>query len=157
MQSVLAEAAARCFRRRFAIAPALGSRQKRSGSTHAAQERRRVIAQGESEESLMALSRMAFTGGTLGPVASVGPAATNAFGLFDMHGNASEWCSDVFEIDHGFEVASPSGLLRPDDAHVVRGGDARGRDVDVRSASRFPSLSPGRLTGFRPAATIPLE
>jgi formylglycine-generating enzyme required for sulfatase activity len=52
---------------------------------------------------------------------AVGQKAPNAWGIFDMHGNVSEWCADWFGEYPSGEVTDPtgpsSGLIR-----VVRGG-----------------------------------
>ncbi|MBR6437134.1 MAG: formylglycine-generating enzyme family protein, partial [Thermoguttaceae bacterium] len=100
----------------------------------------------------------------LAPVKSFRP---NAWGLYDMHGNAAEWCSDPFGgyiIEH--EV-NPTGekeykvievgdfcktlydtiVDRNKDKHVSRGGNCLYHFVMCRSASRD---SQGyKYTGFR--------
>ena len=74
----------------------------------------------------------------------------NVWGLYQMHGNVWEWCSDWFGdyptervIDPG---GSSSGTLR-----VLRGGCWNNGGVNVRSAYRSNNLSSDRLegTGFR--------
>ena len=66
----------------------------------------------------------------------VGKLRPNAFGLFDMHGNAWEWCGDAFGPYDDAEAVDPLG---PSDSgeRVLRGGSI-GRDrLDRRgSASR---------------------
>jgi len=74
------------------------------------------------------------SGNRIHPVGSKRP---NAWGLFDMMGNVSEWCFDRFgRMLPGGEVVDPSGPARwdytlPDAAssRVVRGGDA---ETDAR-------------------------
>ncbi len=68
---------------------------------------------------------------------SVGSFRPNAWGLYDMHGNVSEWCQDRY--DKGFYAQSPdvdpqgpaSGMYR-----VMRGGSWNDIAVNCRSASR---------------------
>ena len=98
------------------------------------------------------------------PVKSFRP---NAWGLYDMHGNVSEWCSDPFGgylIEHEInptgdkeytviivDIATPKTLYdqikkRDNSKHVVRGGAFSNHFIDCRSASREGSDS---LAGFR--------
>lgn len=73
-------------------------------------------------------------------------------GLFDMHGNVSEWCHDWYDSD--FYRASPT--LDPagpnsGNARVLRGGSWNSDPVNCRSAARAAAV-PGRRspeTGFR--------
>ena len=71
-------------------------------------------------------------------VASLKP---NDFGLFDMQGNAQEWCYDAAES-------------RPDD-RVLRGGSFVHDALLVRSAFRLWNQPVIRnyFNGFRPART----
>jgi eukaryotic-like serine/threonine-protein kinase len=84
-------------------------------------------------------------------VGSLGVA--NAFGLFDMHGNVSEWCEDVFHKDYNEAPTDGSAWLSggyPND-RILRGGSWSSRGSDCRSAKRRWS-SPDSLSylyGFR--------
>jgi formylglycine-generating enzyme required for sulfatase activity len=93
--------------------------------------------------------------------AKVGSYPANAWGLYDMHGNVAEWCSDFYDPDYYRKSPKENpqgpaaGVLgtgfRGDFFRVVRGGcwldEARG----CRAAHRFrlqPS-EPYRLVGLR--------
>ena len=75
----------------------------------------------------------------------------NHWGLFDMHGNAREWCQDRYGRYPGGAVSDPIG---PETGvnRVIRGGYAWGVASYCRSANRnggVPSYRYGFL-GFRP-------
>ena len=91
----------------------------------------------------------AHAGGTTHPV---GEKLPNAFGLFDMHGNVAEWCSDWFD-DAYYQKAPASDPPGPavGTHRVVRGGSWHRRPRGLRSAARFDE-APGRrnhVRGFR--------
>jgi len=86
----------------------------------------------------------------------VGTKKANPFGLNDMHGNVSEWCSDWYGSDYyGSSPASdPPGATTGSD-RVYRGGSWASSAWDCRSAYRF-RLAPsdrGHDGGFRLALT----
>jgi formylglycine-generating enzyme required for sulfatase activity len=88
----------------------------------------------------------------------VGGKAPNAFGLYDMHGNVYEWCSDPYTPD--FYSSSP--VLDPQgppagEERVLRGGSWESDAATARSANRngFNQRSRGYMLGFRVAASIP--
>jgi formylglycine-generating enzyme required for sulfatase activity len=76
-------------------------------------------------------------GPNLGRPTKVGSYAPNKLGLFDMHGNVYQWCTDLWD---------PMGSDR-----VIRGGSWINHGVDCAAANRF-RLVPGEasdLVGFR--------
>ncbi len=66
---------------------------------------------------------------------AVGTYPANAFGLYDMHGNVSEFCSDWYDDYPGIAQSNPTGpaigLGR-----VIRGGSFYSKAQDCRSAFR---------------------
>jgi len=87
------------------------------------------------------------------PVGSFGP---NAWGLYDMHGNAIEYCSDIYEYDYPEKrQKNPVGASRGH-TRVARGGSWCTDALDCRSANRF-SRKVYRLrydSGFRISENI---
>ncbi|MFA6572360.1 MAG: SUMF1/EgtB/PvdO family nonheme iron enzyme, partial [Bacteroidota bacterium] len=67
----------------------------------------------------------------------IGEKSANAFGLFDMHGNALEWCWDWFDPDY-YAVSPASDPKGPTTGagKVFRGGSYRDDAIDCRSARR---------------------
>jgi formylglycine-generating enzyme required for sulfatase activity len=99
--------------------------------------------------------RYAWFGPSLQPVARLLP---NAWGLFDLHGNAAEWCRDWLA---NYDTAQPrrgdgfrenaSGELR-----VVRGGACTWSRLDARCSARV-GIKPDardRMVGIRPAREL---
>ena len=89
--------------------------------------------------------------------APVGSFKPNAFGLYDMHGNAWQWCADRYGREYyaTSPAADPTG---PDSGQerVLRGGSWSFRSDYARSASRFfyvPDYRSGYRAGFRVART----
>jgi formylglycine-generating enzyme required for sulfatase activity len=88
----------------------------------------------------------------------VGKLRPNGFGLHDMHGNVSEWCSDWYSADYyaNSPEDDPSGPLTGSD-HPIRGGVWHYVSLICRSAYR-DVYDPGRRLsslGFRLACEIP--
>jgi len=81
----------------------------------------------------------------------VGSKQPNAWGLYDMHGNVYEFCSDWFEEYPSGEVTDPSGPSSGS-YRVSRGGCWGDSAGYCRSAYRHwsdPSYRNGRYGGFR--------
>ena len=70
----------------------------------------------------------------------------NAWGLYEMHGNVSEWCLDQWQPNHRNRPTDGRiwGFIDSRWSHVTRGGSFSERAIYCRSASRRP----GRA-GFR--------
>ncbi|MFO0811477.1 MAG: SUMF1/EgtB/PvdO family nonheme iron enzyme [Gemmataceae bacterium] len=89
------------------------------------------------------------------PVKSFAP---NAFGLYDMHGNVSEWCEDAHETLYYQRSPrrDPNCQDPTNDSRVIRGGSWEGMPYYLRSAGRTSSWSAKNRDasiGFRIALT----
>lgn len=77
----------------------------------------------------------------------VGQKRANAWGLFEMHGNVREWCSDwmgdYIEGESTDPIGDTSGVCR-----VVRGGSWFDDATDCRSACRSPLKPDARISGL---------
>ncbi len=76
----------------------------------------------------------------------------NAWGIFDMHGNVWEWCSDCYDASYydRSPVDDPENL-GPAQDRLIRGGGWNVNPRDARSANRarFGSVNRGNAVGFR--------
>jgi formylglycine-generating enzyme required for sulfatase activity len=85
-----------------------------------------------------------------GQTMPVGSFSPNGFGLYDMHGNVSEWCSDwqgdYTNLAQNNPKGSESGSCR-----IYRGGSWCDLALGCRSASRNSNFAAARsnFTGFR--------
>jgi formylglycine-generating enzyme required for sulfatase activity len=90
----------------------------------------------------------------LHPVASRWP---NHWGFFDMHGNAAEWCQDLYGSTYPTSQSIDTRFPEAIYPRVVRGGSARHPADECRSASREP-VNPQyseTFLGFRVAMEDP--
>jgi formylglycine-generating enzyme required for sulfatase activity len=80
---------------------------------------------------------------TAEPVGSYPP---NAWGLYDMHGNVWEWCSDWYAADY-YKNSPKQDPAGPKDGEqrVARGGSWASRPYDCRSANRLAVAPDVRL------------
>lgn len=85
--------------------------------------------------------------------APVGSFLPNSFGLYDMHGNVGEWCSDWFD-PHYYSAsaqADPAGPNRSEYWRAVRGGSWYNTASSLRSSGRHDGVPTAASTtnGFR--------
>ena len=89
------------------------------------------------------------------PVGSFGP---NGFGLYDMHGNVTEWVEDCWNGSYAGAPSDGSAWLRGDcSERVVRGGDWVPNPHWLRAAARggVSTGFRGNNIGFRVARSLP--
>ena len=84
----------------------------------------------------------------------VGTYAPNAFGLYDLHGNVWEWCSDFLQSYPIVPQTNPTG---PEDgvARIFRGGSWHTDARFCRSAFRQQSYVEEGAVGFRIVVNVP--
>ncbi len=88
----------------------------------------------------------------------IGKYPANPLGLYDMHGNVWEWCSDFYLPDYYIKGLSidPKGPTSAG-GHVIRGGSWKDKPENLRSANRRGKGEGAdkKYLGFRVAMEIP--
>lgn len=87
---------------------------------------------------------------------AVGQKRKNHWGLYDMHGNVAEWCTDLYA-----PTGAAGGVTNAVDANqrVVRGGSFHSAAAECRSSYHYggPARVAGPLVGFRVVLAPKLE
>ncbi|MFK7819803.1 MAG: SUMF1/EgtB/PvdO family nonheme iron enzyme [Planctomycetaceae bacterium] len=87
------------------------------------------------------------------PAELVGSRKPNNFGLFDMHGSVTEWCSDVFDWhdEKLFDrvVGDYPHMANRNSIGVTRGGSAVSQPEKTRSAARYAAVRENFCISFR--------
>lgn len=91
--------------------------------------------------------------------APVGSFKPNPWGLYDMIGNANEWCEDCFVNNYLQAPTDGSAVKKGEDNKVLRGGKWRDTPMFLRNASRgengWGRGTKDHATGFRLAMDVP--
>jgi formylglycine-generating enzyme required for sulfatase activity len=101
-------------------------------------------------------------GAALDQTVPVGLFEPNAWGLYDMHGNVSEWCWDWDEADYGTGARTDPKGPATGTFRIIRGGSWYDKATYLRSAFRngYTPQTPSEKNGFRvvrPISGAPVE
>lgn len=96
----------------------------------------------------------AYSSNSSGFIFLVAQKTANAFGLYDMHGNAYEWCWDWYAPYSG-DAENPIGPTTGTE-RVYRGGSSYDKATSLRSAKRFKGSQGWKYetVGMRPLLKI---
>ena len=91
----------------------------------------------------------------------VGSLCPNRFGLFDVHGNASEWVQDTYDFQNdgkpvirtGEDTEETDWRFSDDSFRDVRGGSGSSHVEYHRSANRTPTRAAARFPPSRVSAS----
>ncbi len=88
----------------------------------------------------------------------VGSFQANSFGLYDMHGNVSEWCLDLTSANYRDAPSGGRARMSAESYFVCRGGSAYSGANTCRSSNRCLLNTPKakKATGFR-VVLIPVK
>lgn len=70
----------------------------------------------------------------------VGSYAPNAWGVYDMHGNLWEWCSDWYDGSYPTDILTNPTGMKSGYCKALRGGSYNSRSNECRSAKRTCTL-----------------
>lgn len=94
-----------------------------------------------------------YADGKINQTTAVGKYPANGFGLYDMHGNVSEWCEDVWHGNYNGAPSDGSAWISGGESnkHIIRGGSWLSGDQRLRCTYRNSNYIADRsyLIGFR--------
>ena len=129
----------------------------RAGTTTALNSGKNLSAKDSCPE-MDEVGRYSFNGGEDDQHAIVGSYRPNAWGLYDMHGNVSEWCLDWYDSYDLGKTTDPAGASSGTD-RVSRGGswyfDAQIARSACRGADGDPEFGNSSELGLRLAVPVP--
>ncbi len=123
----------------------------RAGTTTALNSGKNLISE-ENDPNMNQVGLYKFNGGNNG-TGAVGAFIPNAWGLYDMHGNVSEWCLDEYKSNLGtLPLTNP--ITNGSSSKTIRGGAYNQNANQCRSASRSLSNYSSSNSGFRISGSV---